>query len=109
MSHWMSSFSRKVKYVDPDTFTTHFGWEKSGARSGAGEEVVCESAPLSSVAQEFGRPTYLYSRAAFDDAYEEMPQWLGARPHTLCFAVQSYGTLSIPLHIGHRGRGFGMC
>src|SRR6266851_5546758 len=106
MSHSTDSSSRKVKYVDPASFTPHFAWEKSGARSGAGEEVVCESAPLSSVAQKFGTPTYLYSRAAIDDAYEELHKGLGALPHTLCFAVKSNGNLSILNHLAKRGSGF---
>src|SRR5713226_7235121 len=106
MSHSTDSSSRKVKYVDPASFTPHFAWEKSGARIGAGEEVVCESAPLSSVAQKFGTPTYLYSRAAIDDAYEELHKGLGALPHTLCFAVKSNGNLSILNHLAKRGSGF---
>src|SRR5216684_1675169 len=106
MSHSTDSSSRKVKYVDPASFSPHFAWEKSGARSGAGEEVVCESVPLASVAQKFGTPTYLYSRAAIDDAYEELHKGLGALPHTLCFAVKSNGNLSILSHLAKRGSGF---
>src|SRR5258708_8551217 len=106
MSHSTDSSSRKVKYVDPASFSPHFAWEKSGARSGAGEEVVCESVPLASVAQKFGTPTYLYSRAAIDDAYEELHKGLGALPHTLCFAVKSNGNLSILNHLAKRGSGF---
>jgi diaminopimelate decarboxylase len=106
MSHPTDSSSRKLKYVDPASFTPHFAWEKSGAQSGAGEEVVCESVPLASVAQKFGTPTYLYSRAAIDDAYEELHKGLGALPHTLCFAVKSNGNLSILNHLAKRGSGF---
>src|SRR5258708_5785196 len=106
MSHSTDSSSRKLKFVDPASFSPHFAWEKSGARSGAGEEVVCESVPLASVAQKFGTPTYLYSRAAIDDAYEELHKGLGALPHTLCFAVKSNGNLSILNHLAKLGSGF---
>src|SRR6267378_946536 len=102
MSHSADSSSRKLKYMDPASFTPHFAW----AKSGAGEEVVCERVPLSSVAQKFGTPTYLYSRAAIDDAYEELHKGLGALPHTLCFAVKSNGNLSILNHLAKRGSGF---
>src|SRR5713226_9214659 len=106
MSHSTDLSSRKLKYVDPASFTPHFAWEKSGARSGTGEEVVCESLPLASVAQKFGTPTYLYSRAAIDDAYEVLHKGLGAMSHTLCFAVKSNGNLSILNHLAKLGSGF---
>jgi diaminopimelate decarboxylase len=102
MSGQIGASSRKPKYVDPATFTPHFAWEKSEA----GEEVVCERVPLSSVAQKFGTPTYLYSRAAIDDAYEELHTGLGGLPHTLCFAVKSNGNLSILRHLAKLGGGF---
>jgi diaminopimelate decarboxylase len=106
MSHSMDSSPRKLKYVDPASFTPHFAWEKSGARSATGEEVVCERVPLDLVAQKFGTPTYVYSRAAIDGAYEELHKGLGALPHTLCFAVKSNGNLSILNHLAKMGSGF---
>src|SRR6202171_2536849 len=106
MSQPTDSASRKLKYVDPASFTPHFAWEKSEARSETGEEVVCERVRLDSVAQKFGTPTYLYSRAAIDDAYEELHRGLGAVPHTLCFAVKSNGNLSILNHLARMGSGF---
>src|SRR2546430_17744005 len=89
MSHSSNSSSRKLKYTDPIPFTPHFAWEKSGVRSESGEEVVCESVPLESVARKFGTPAYVYSRAAIRDAYEEFQSGLGVLPNILCFAVKS--------------------
>jgi len=106
MSHPNDASSRKLKYVDPASFTPHFAWAKRGVRSGAGEEVVCERVRLESVARKFGTPTYLYSRAAIDDAYKELHRGLGALPHTLCFAVKSNGNLSILNHLAKLGSGF---
>ena len=106
MSQSNDSTSRKTKYVDPATFTPHFAWVKSGARNTSVEEVVCGKAPLESVAQKFGTPTYVYSRAAIDDAYMELHKGLGALPHTLCFAVKSNGNLSILKHLAEMGSGF---
>src|SRR5882762_491244 len=106
MSQPTDSALRKLKYVDPASFTPYFAWEKSEARSETGEEVVCERVRLDSVAQKFGTPTYLYSRAAIDDAYEELHRGLGALPHTLCFAVKSNGNLSILKHLAKLGSGF---
>src|SRR6266403_3609231 len=106
MSHSIDSSSRKIKYVDPATFTPHFAWLQSGARNAGGKEVACEKVPLESVAQKFGTPTYVYSRAAIDDAFQELHKGLGALPHTLCFAVKSNGNLSILQHLARMGSGF---
>jgi len=106
MSHSIDSSSRRLKYVDPASFTPHFGWKKNDARSATGQEVVCEGVPLDSVAQRFGTPTYVYSRAAIDDAYKELHSGLGALSHTLCFAVKSNGNLSILKHLAKLGSCF---
>jgi diaminopimelate decarboxylase len=102
MSQPRDSSSPKLRYVDPVSFTPHFAWGKTAA----GEEVVCERVSLNSVARKFGTPTYLYSRAAIDDAYKELHRGLGALPHTLCFAVKSNGNLSILNHLARLGSGF---
>src|SRR2546430_8912199 len=106
MSHSIDSSSRRLKDVDPVSFTPHFDWKKNDARRVTGEEVVCESVPLVSVAQKFGTPTYVYSRAAIDDAYKELHSGLGDLSHTLCFAVKSNGNLSILDHLAKLGSGF---
>jgi len=105
MSRSSDSTAGKTKYVDPATFTPHFAWRKSALRRASGE-VVCEKVPLDSVARKFGTPTYVYSRAAIDDAYQELHKGLGALPHTLCFAVKSNGNLSILKHLAEKGSGF---
>jgi diaminopimelate decarboxylase len=106
MSHSQDSSSRKLKYVDPASFTPHFEWRKNGVGSARGEEVVCEKVPLDSIAQKFGTPTYIYSRAAIDSAYQELHRGLNSLPHTLCFAVKSNGNLSILNHLAKMGSGF---
>src|SRR5437667_3097277 len=106
MSHSNEGSSRKLKYVDPASFTPHFAWKKSGARGAFVEEVFCEKVALRSIAEKVGTPTYLYSRAAIEDAYHELGRGLGKVPHTLCFAVKSNGNLSILNHLAKLGSGF---
>src|SRR5713101_3742381 len=106
MSHSSDASSRKLKYVDPTSFTPSFAWAERRGRNATGEELVCEGVPLDSVAGKFGTPTYVYSRAAIDDAYMELHKGLGAQPHTLCFAVKSNGNLSILQHLARMGSGF---
>jgi diaminopimelate decarboxylase len=102
----MDSSPGKLKYVDPATFTPRFVWEKRATGRASGEEVVCEGVPLESVVRKFGTPTYVYSRAAIDDAYQELHKGLRTLPHTLCFAVKSNGNLSILKHLAKLGSGF---
>src|SRR5207245_7411666 len=106
MSHSSDGSSRKLKYVDPASFTPHFTWKKSEARGSIAEEVFCEKVALRSIAEKVGTPTYLYSRAAIEDAYHELDRGLGKVPHTLCFAVKSNGNLSILNHLAKLGSGF---
>lgn len=106
MSHSNDATARKLKYVDPASFTPHFAWEKNGTRSANGEEVVSEKVPLKSVARKFGTPTYVYSCAAIDAGYKELHKGMGTLPHTLCFAVKSNGNLSILKHLAEMGSGF---
>jgi diaminopimelate decarboxylase len=97
---------RKLSFVDPATFTPHFSWKEQSAAADRREEVMCEGVPLTEIAEKSGTPTYLYSRAAIEDAYHQLHRGLGALPHTLCFAVKSNGNLSILKYLAELGSGF---
>jgi diaminopimelate decarboxylase len=98
--------SQRPPFIDPVEFTPRFEWKKPARADSRGEEVVCERVALSAVAEKIGTPTYLYSRAAIEDAYRELDRGLGALPHTVCFAVKSNGNLSILKHLAGLGSGF---
>jgi diaminopimelate decarboxylase len=106
MSHATDGPPRKLKYVDPVEFTPHFAWKKGSPRTAATEEVLCERISLSSVAEKYGTPTYLYSGSAIKDAFREFDRGLRAVGHTLCFAVKSNGSLSILKQLANLGSGF---
>jgi diaminopimelate decarboxylase len=93
---------RNLKYVDPATFTPHFGWKSTRA----GRRVFCEGLPLQEIAHRFGTPTYVYSRGAIVDAFDELEHGLSTVPHRVCFAVKSNGNLSILKLLAQRGCGF---
>lgn len=95
---------RNLEYVDPATFTPHFAWKKN--KSGSGREVCCEGVALEQIARKFGTPAYVYSRAAMEEALEELKSGLGKLPHLLCFAVKANGNLSILKLLTERGCGF---
>jgi diaminopimelate decarboxylase len=96
---------KKLAYVDPAEFTPHFAWKKSFKERNV-EHVFCEGVDLTAAAASFGTPTYLYSRGAITDAYEEFESGLNKIPHTICFAVKSNGNLSLLNHLAKMGSGF---
>jgi diaminopimelate decarboxylase len=101
--------AKKLTFVDPAAFTPHFSWKKQSkadAAAGTTEAVMCEGVRLVDVADKIGTPTYLYSRAAIDDAQAQLHRGLGSLPHTLCFAVKSNGNLAILKHVAKAGNGF---
>jgi diaminopimelate decarboxylase len=105
MSAQPASFRKKLKFTDPAEFTPHFAWTRS-AREKNGQHVFCEGVDLMDAADSFGTPAYVYSRAAFSDAYKEFDRGLNKIPHTICFAMKSNGNLSILQQLAKMGSGF---
>ncbi len=93
---------RNLRYVDPATFTPHFAWKNARAS----RRVFCEGLSLQEIADRFGTPTYVYSRRAIADAFDELEHGLSAVPHRVCFAVKANGNLSILKLLAQRGCGF---
>jgi diaminopimelate decarboxylase len=100
---------KRLSFIDPATFTPHFGWKlinKPSTAVGHAQQVLCEGVRLIDIADAIDTPTYVYSRAAIDDAQSELHRGLGKLPHTLCFAVKSNGNLAILKHVAKAGNGF---
>jgi diaminopimelate decarboxylase len=100
-----SASSRKnLPYADPAKFTPQFAWKR--APRGSGREVVCEGVSLRAIAAKFATPTYVYSRQAIVDAFDEFNDGLRRVPHLVCFAVKANGNLSLLHLLARRGSGF---
>jgi diaminopimelate decarboxylase len=95
--------TKRLAPIDPVVFTPHFTWKNGSPPHAA---VSCEGVPLVDIANKLGTPTYVYSRAAVDDAHRQLHRGLGALPHTLCFAVKSNGNLALLQHVAKMGNGF---
>ena len=93
---------KNLEYLDPARFTPHFAWKARGAA----KEVFCESVALTEIAERFGTPTYVYSRRAIEEAFDELKSGLGRMPHVMCFAVKANGNMSILKLLAQRGSGF---
>src|SRR5580700_1369049 len=105
MSAQTAHSRKKLTFVDPAEFTPQFTWKESAHQKGV-EHVFCEGVDLIEAADSFGTPAYVYSRAAFSDAYKEFDRGLKKIRHTICFAVKSNGNLSILQQLAKMGSGF---
>jgi diaminopimelate decarboxylase len=73
--------------IDPSKFTPHFVWRKSS--------LCAEQIALSQIAARYGTPTYVYSRAAIENAYNQYKTAFRTVPTTVCYAMKANSNLSI--------------
>lgn len=69
-------------------------------------ELHVEDTPLSAVAERFGTPCYVYSRAAFTQQYLSYAQALGSHPGMICYAIKANSNLAILNMLAKLGAGF---
>ncbi|MGH8518372.1 MAG: diaminopimelate decarboxylase, partial [Panacagrimonas sp.] len=69
-------------------------------------ELYAEDVPLSDVAQRFGTPCYVYSRATLERHYRAFDQALASVPHQVCFAVKANSNLAVLGVLARLGSGF---
>lgn len=69
-------------------------------------ELWFEDVALAEVAQRFGTPCYVYSRAALTAAYQSFERAFGARSHLICYAVKANSNLAILNLFVRLGSGF---
>ncbi len=65
-----------------------------------------EKVSLTDIAQRFGTPCYVYSRAALTDAYRQFAEALQGREHLICYAVKANPNLAILNLFAKLGAGF---
>jgi hypothetical protein len=69
-------------------------------------ELRAEDVPLSSVAERFGTPCYVYSRALLTQAYRSFDAAFAGLPHLVCYAMKANPTLAILDLFAQLGSGF---
>lgn len=69
-------------------------------------ELYVEDLPLQAVAEQFGTPVYVYSRAAFTQHYLDYAQALGSHPGMICYAIKANSNLAILNLLAKLGAGF---
>jgi diaminopimelate decarboxylase len=74
-----------------------FYYEEGGLR--------CEGVALSEIAGSTGTPTYVYSHAALERAYEELDEAFSGLDHLVCYAVKANGNLAVLRSLASFGAG----
>jgi diaminopimelate decarboxylase len=70
------------------------------------DELVIEDVPLAHLAERFGTPCYVYSRAALSSAYAAFDRPFGDTPHLICYAAKANSNLAILNLFARLGSGF---
>ena len=68
--------------------------------------LLAEQAPLAELAQRFGTPLYVYSRAALEKNYHAFDEAFAAVPHQVCYAVKANSNLAVLNVLARLGSGF---
>jgi diaminopimelate decarboxylase len=69
-------------------------------------ELHAEGVPLSVIAERFGTPCYVYSRAALEGAYREFDAAFAGVPHLVCYAMKANANLAVLDLFARLGAGF---
>ncbi len=69
-------------------------------------ELNAEQVPVSQIAEQFGTPLYVYSRAGFETGYKAYEEALGDWPHLICYAVKANSNLAVLNVLAKMGAGF---
>ena len=70
------------------------------------DELHVEDVALSRVAEKFGTPSFVYSRAALAAAYRGYDDAFGEHPHLVCYAAKANPNLAILDLLARLGSGF---
>lgn len=69
-------------------------------------ELYAEDVPVSSIAERFGTPAYVYSRAALEQHYKAYNDALKGRKLLVCYAVKANSNLAVLNVLARLGAGF---
>lgn len=89
---------RNLKTVTNSRFMDHFNYQDG--------ELYVEDLSLTNIADRFGTPSYVYSRATLERHWEKFDQALAGRPHLICYAVKANSNLAVLNVLARMGSGF---
>ncbi|MEP4149344.1 MAG: diaminopimelate decarboxylase [Halioglobus sp.] len=69
-------------------------------------DLCAENTPVSDIADRFGTPCYIYSRAALESAFRQYQDALAGCDHLVCYAVKANSNLAVLDTLARLGAGF---
>ena len=69
-------------------------------------KLYAEDIPVQQLAEQFGTPLYVYSRATLERHWRAFDSAFGNRPHLICFAVKSCSNIGVLNIMAKLGSGF---
>ena len=69
-------------------------------------ELHAEGVPLSAIAERYGTPCYVYSRAALESHFRAFDGAFAGTPHLICYAVKANSNLAVLNIFARLGSGF---
>lgn len=70
------------------------------------DRLYAENLPVQQLAEQFGTPLYVYSRATLERHWRAFDSALGEHPHLICFAVKSCSNIGVLSVMAKLGSGF---
>ncbi|MCM2678257.1 diaminopimelate decarboxylase [Echinimonas agarilytica] len=77
----------------------HFNYQPDG-------RLFAENVPVEDIANNFGTPCYVYSRATLERHWKAFDEAAGDHPHLVCYAVKANSNLAILSVLAKLGSGF---
>ena len=71
-----------------------------------GDSLFAEAIPVADIAQKYGTPCFIYSRATLERHYGVYQEALEGCPHLICFAVKANSNLAVINVLARLGAGF---
>ena len=71
-----------------------------------GDDLYAEDVPLAKIAERFGTPCYVYSRATLERHWHAFDRAFQGHPHLICFAVKANSNLAVLNVLARLGSGF---
>ena len=70
------------------------------------DQLWAEDVPLGAIADRFGTPCYVYSRATIERHFRAFEAACGELPHLICYAVKANSNLAVLDVLARLGAGF---
>ncbi|MDX1573484.1 MAG: diaminopimelate decarboxylase [Methylophaga sp.] len=69
-------------------------------------ELFAENVAVSAIAEQYGTPTYIYSRATLERHWRAFDDAFSSQPHLVCYAVKANSNLAVLNVLARLGSGF---